>query len=76
MKPSTSHGNAFRRSAAIAVVATLSGVLGGCAYSGITSTPDGTVIVARNSMLGANRKLYVCKVAGQDLSCVESKSSP
>jgi hypothetical protein len=59
---------------AVAVVA--AGLFGGCAYSGLTSTPDGTVIVARNSLFGANRKIYVCKVAGQDLSCAESKASP
>jgi hypothetical protein len=72
--------NASRRSSrerglwAVAVVA--AALFGGCAYSRLTSTPDGTVIVARNSLFGANRKLYVCKVAGQDLSCVESKAAP
>jgi hypothetical protein len=53
------------------------GLIGnGCAYSGMASTPDGTVILARNSMLGANRKIFVCHVAGNDLKCVESTSSP
>jgi hypothetical protein len=59
-----------------AAVAVAAGLFGGCAYSGVTSTPDGSVIVARNSLFGANRKIFVCKVAGQDLSCVESKASP
>jgi hypothetical protein len=59
-----------------AVVAVAAGLFGGCAYSGVAATPDGSVIVARNSLFGANRKIYVCKVAGQDLSCVESKASP
>ena len=62
--------------AAVALLATLGGVSGGCAYSGITSTPDGTIVLARNSLLGANRKLFVCKVVGTDLTCTESKSSP
>ena len=75
MRLNTSSSNTRgRRLWAMVVVA--AGLFGGCAYSGITSTPDGTVIVARNSMFGANRKIYVCKVAGQDLSCAESKASP
>jgi hypothetical protein len=49
---------------------------GGCAYSGMAATPDGTVVLARNSLLGANRKIFVCHVAGNDLKCVESASAP
>jgi hypothetical protein len=52
------------------------GAFSGCAYSGIAATPDGTVVLARNSLLGANRKIYVCKVAGDALKCVESQNAP
>ena len=38
--------------AASIVLSGLSG--GGCAYSGMAATPDGTVVLARNSLLGAN----------------------
>jgi hypothetical protein len=48
----------------------------GCAYGGITSMPDGTVLVARNSLLGGLRKIYVCKVNGAAMSCVESANAP
>ncbi|HEY2903445.1 MAG TPA: hypothetical protein VGL59_22865 [Polyangia bacterium] len=58
----------------VAVLA--SGAVSGCAYSGITSTPDGTVVVARNSLLGANRKIYICKVSGETLKCVDSQNAP
>ncbi|HVZ72726.1 MAG TPA: hypothetical protein VHJ20_10165 [Polyangia bacterium] len=59
-----------------AAVVFVAAALGGCAYSGITSTPDGTVVLARNSLLGANRKIFVCHVAGNDLKCTESAASP
>jgi hypothetical protein len=52
------------------------GAMGGCAYSGIASTPDGTIVLARNSMLGANRKIFVCKVVNDALKCVESAGAP
>ena len=74
-----SENRSFRNGAksAVLVVALLAGsAVGGCAYSGITSTPDGTVVVARNSLLGANRKIFVCHVGGNDLKCIESASSP
>jgi len=65
------------KSARLAAALTVCGLLaGGCAYSGMAVTPDGTVVVARNSLLGANRKIFVCHVAGNDLKCVESASSP
>jgi hypothetical protein len=69
----------FRSSATSVVVAAviaLSALVGGCAYSGIAATPDGTIVVARNSLLGANRKIFVCHVGGNDLKCVESATSP
>jgi hypothetical protein len=50
--------------------------VGGCAYGGIASTPDGTVLIARNSLLGTLRKIYVCKIAGTALTCVESANAP
>lgn len=49
---------------------------GGCAYGGIASTPDGTVLVARNSLFGGLRKIYVCKLAGNAFTCVESTNAP
>ena len=48
----------------------------GCAYGGIAAMPDGTVLVARNSLLGGLRKIYVCKVNGATMSCVESANAP
>jgi hypothetical protein len=55
----------------------LSGALaGGCAYGGIAALPDGTVVLARNGLLGALRKIYICKVVGNALNCVESASAP
>ena len=50
--------------------------MGGCAYGGIAAMPDGTVLVARNSLFGGLRKIYVCKVAGNTMSCVESENAP
>ncbi len=54
--------------------ATATGV--GCAYGGIAAMPDGTVLVARNSLLGGLRKIYVCKVNGTAMSCVETANAP
>jgi hypothetical protein len=48
----------------------------GCAYGGIATTPDGTILVARNSLFGGLRKIYVCKLAGDAFSCVESTNAP
>jgi hypothetical protein len=48
----------------------------GCAYGGMAALPDGTVLVARNSLLGGLRKIYVCKVNGAAMSCVESANAP
>jgi len=48
----------------------------GCAYGGITAMPDGSVLVARNSLLGGLRKIYVCKVNGSTMNCVESANAP
>ena len=50
--------------------------VGGCAYGGIAAMPDGTVLVARNALLGGLRKIYVCKVSGNALNCVESTNAP
>ena len=50
--------------------------VGGCAYSGIATTADGTVLVARNSLFGALRKIYVCKLVGNGFNCVESTNAP
>jgi hypothetical protein len=49
---------------------------GGCAYGGVAALPDGTVVVARNGMLGALRKIYVCKMAGTAMTCTETTNSP
>ena len=48
----------------------------GCAYGGVAAMPDGTVLVARNSLLGSLRKIYVCKVNGSTMNCVESANAP
>lgn len=47
-------------------------VVGGCAYGGVASTPDGTIVLTRNGLLGLLRKVYVCKVTGAVLTCVET----
>jgi hypothetical protein len=49
---------------------------GGCAYGGIAAMPDGTVLVARNALLGGLRKIYVCKVTGTTMSCTETANAP
>jgi len=49
---------------------------GGCAYGGIATTPDGTILVARNSLFGGLRKIYVCKVVGNGFNCVEGANAP
>jgi hypothetical protein len=64
-----------RFSAVALLAATLGGtgaVLGGCAYAGVASTPDGTVVITRNGLFGAVRKVFICKVAGTALNCTES----
>ena len=48
----------------------------GCAYGGVAAMPDGTVLVARNSLLGGLRKIYVCKMNGTAMSCVETTNPP
>jgi hypothetical protein len=48
----------------------------GCAYGGMAAMPDGTVLVARNGLLGSLRKIYACKVNGSTMSCVEVANSP
>jgi hypothetical protein len=50
--------------------------VGGCAYGGLTSTPDGTVLVARNGLFGGLRKIYACKLVGNAMNCVETTNSP
>lgn len=66
------------RSIALALIVVTSGAVGaGCAYSGMASTPDGNVVIARNGLLGANRKIFVCRVgADSTLKCVETASPP
>ena len=57
-------------------VAAVSGAAG-CAYGGLAAMPDGTVLVARNALLGGLRKIYICKVvSGSTLNCVESANAP
>jgi hypothetical protein len=58
----------------LAVLTGLGG--GGCAYGGIATTPDGTILVARNSLLGGLRKIYLCKLVGNGFNCVESTNAP
>jgi hypothetical protein len=60
----------------IATVAMTGAVGNGCAYGGVAALPDGRVVVMRNSLLGALRKVYFCKVEGNELQCIESPSAP
>jgi hypothetical protein len=50
--------------------------VGGCAYGGMAAMPDGTVLVARNGLFGGLRKIYSCKVAGTEMTCVETTNAP
>ena len=66
-------------STAILLAVTLGGtgaVVGGCAYGGVASTPDGTIVITRNDLFlfGALRKVFVCKAAGNALHCVETSA--
>jgi hypothetical protein len=71
------NGNKAPSSALLLLILLGSGLAaGGCAYGGVAALPDGTVLVARNSLLGALRKVYVCKVNGTELSCVETTNAP
>jgi hypothetical protein len=49
-------------------------VVGGCAYGGVASTPDGTIVITRNDniLFGLLRKVYVCKAVGNVLTCAET----
>jgi hypothetical protein len=68
----------WKRISAVAVLAvTLGGtgaVVSGCAYGGVASTPDGTVVITRNDLFlfGALRKVFLCKASGSTLSCAET----
>jgi hypothetical protein len=66
-----------RISAVALLVAALGGtgaVVGGCAYGGVATTPDGSVVITRNDLFlfGALRKVFVCKVNGSTLNCAET----
>ena len=68
-----------KRSISVLLLLTLFGAgaaIGGCAYGGIASTPDGTVLIARNSLFGGLRKIYACKLVGNAMSCVETTNAP
>ena len=70
-----------RLSGVALLVASLAGtgaVVGGCAYGGVASTPDGTVVITRNDLFlfGALRKVFVCKVNGNALDCKETPAAP
>jgi len=58
---------------ALGLVAMTLGGAFGCAYASMTTTPDGTVYVARNDglLMGALRKMYACKPAGNNMNCTE-----
>jgi hypothetical protein len=66
----------FKRRSTMLLLALFGVGAGGCAYGGVASTPDGTIVVARNSLLGGLRKIYVCKLVGNDFKCVESTNAP
>jgi hypothetical protein len=66
-----------RMSAVVLLMLALGGTgaaVGGCAYGGVASTPDGTVVITRNDLFlfGALRKVFVCKATGNTLSCTEA----
>jgi hypothetical protein len=70
-----------RLSGVVLLVASLGGagaVTGGCAYGGVASTPDGSVVITRNDLFlfGALRKVFVCKVNGTALECKETPAAP
>jgi hypothetical protein len=50
----------------------------GCAYGGIATAPDGSVLVARNDLLlfGLLRKIYSCRPAPTGLVCSEMPTIP
>jgi len=58
----------------VLIVGAAGATMNGCAYGGVASTPDGTVIIVRNDFLlfGLLRKVYSCKNNGGQLSCVET----
>ena len=60
----------------LAVLLGAGAAVGGCAYGGIATTSDGTVLVARNSLLGGLRKIYACKLTGTTMTCVETTNPP
>ena len=66
-------------SALLVIVVGAAGVaMNACAYAGVATTPDGTVIIARNDYLlfGLLRKVYSCKSNGAQLACVEITTPP
>ncbi len=68
-----------KRPLSLVLLLTLFGMgaaVGGCAYAGIAATPDGTVLIARNSLFGGLRKIYACKLVGNAMSCVETTNAP
>ena len=62
----------------VASLGSAGAVAGGCAYGGVASTPDGTVVITRNDLFlfGALRKVFVCKVNGAALECKETPAAP
>jgi hypothetical protein len=50
----------------------------GCAYGGIATAPDGSVLVARNDLLlfGLLRKIYSCRPGPTGLVCTEMPTIP
>jgi hypothetical protein len=67
---------------AFALLAVTLGVGGlamnGCAYGGVATTPDGTVVIVRNDffLFGLLRKVYTCKNNGGQLICSETATPP
>jgi hypothetical protein len=67
-----------KKLAAIALLGmALSGSFG-CAYGGIATAPDGSVLVARNDLLlfGLLRKIYSCRPGPTGLVCTEMPTIP
>jgi hypothetical protein len=70
--------DSVKKIAALGLLALTCGGAFGCAYGGVASTPDGTVVLTRNDLIlfGLLRKVFVCKVAGPGLTCNEAAVAP
>jgi hypothetical protein len=63
--------------AIVLAVTALTGVVAGCAYSGVGASGD-KAVVARNDLFlyGILRKVFVCKVSDSGLQSCQSSEAP